>query len=81
MSALPHYSDIDLLGYGKRVIDLDSEIADCTLDLSVAQQELSGARGHSARRLQNRPLGWSLVEHNPWPPENGADRAGSVRAP
>ena len=41
MSALPHFSDVDLLGYGKRVIDLNSEIADCTLDLGVAQQELN----------------------------------------
>lgn len=38
MYALPHFSDIDLLCYGKRVIDLDSEIANCTLDLRVAQQ-------------------------------------------
>jgi hypothetical protein len=41
MSALPHFSDVDLLGYGQRVIDLNSEIADCTLDLGVAQQELN----------------------------------------
>lgn len=39
MSALPHLSDIDLLGYGERVINLDSEIADRALDLRVAQQE------------------------------------------
>ena len=36
MSALPHFSDVDLLGYGKRVIILDSEIADRALDLRVA---------------------------------------------
>ena len=41
MSALPHFSDVDLLGYGKGVIDLNSEIADCTLDLGMAQQELN----------------------------------------
>lgn len=41
MSALPRFSDIDLLGYGERVIDLDSEIADRALDLRVAQQELN----------------------------------------
>ena len=33
--------DVDLLGYGKRIIDLNSEISDCTLDSSVAQQELN----------------------------------------
>ena len=41
MSALPRFSDIDLLGYGERVINLDSEIADRALDLRVAQQELN----------------------------------------
>jgi hypothetical protein len=41
MSALPQFSDVDLLGYGKRIIDLDSEIANCALDLGVAQQELN----------------------------------------
>jgi hypothetical protein len=41
MSALPHFSDIDLLGYGERVINLDPEIADRALDLRVAQQELN----------------------------------------
>ena len=40
MSALPHFSDVDLLRYGKRIIDLNSEITDCALDLSVAEQEL-----------------------------------------
>ena len=44
MSALPRFSDVDLLGYGKRVIDLDSEITDCTLDLGVAQQELNRSK-------------------------------------
>ena len=44
MSALPRFSDIDLLGYGERVIDLDSEIADRALDLRVAQQELNRAQ-------------------------------------
>jgi hypothetical protein len=43
MSALPRLSDVDLLGYGKRVIDLNSEIANCTLDLGVAQQELKAS--------------------------------------
>ena len=41
MSALPRFSDIDLFGYGERVINLDSEIADRALDLRVAQQELN----------------------------------------
>ena len=41
MSALPHFSDVNLLGHGKRIIDLDSEIADRTLDLRVAQQKLN----------------------------------------
>ena len=41
MSALPHFSDIDLLGYSERVINLDSEIANRALDLRVAKQELN----------------------------------------
>ena len=41
MSALPQFSDVDLLGYGKRIIDLNSEITDRTFDLRVAQQELN----------------------------------------
>ena len=40
-SALPHFSDIDLLGYGERVITLDSEIANRALNLRVAKQELN----------------------------------------
>jgi hypothetical protein len=36
MSALPHFSDIDLLGYSERIINLDSEIANRALDLRVA---------------------------------------------
>ena len=36
MSALPQFSDVDLLGYGKRIIDLNSEITDRTFDLRVA---------------------------------------------
>ena len=44
MPALPLFSDVDLLGYGKRVIDFDSQIADRTLDLRVAQQELNRSK-------------------------------------
>ncbi len=38
MAALTHFSDIDLLGYGERVINLDSEIANRALNLRVAKQ-------------------------------------------
>ncbi len=44
MSALPHFSDVNLLGYGKRVINLNSEIADRALDLCVTQQELNSSK-------------------------------------
>jgi hypothetical protein len=44
MSALPHFSDVDLLRYGRRIIDLNSEITNCTLDFSVAQQELHSSK-------------------------------------
>ena len=54
MSALPHFSDIDLLRYCKRIIDLNSEITDCTLDFGVAEQKLNyskiseGSRGSAS---------------------------------
>ena len=57
MSALPHFSDVDLLGYGKRVIDLNSEIRDCTFDLGVAQQKLN--RSKISRFLVDQGLLWS----------------------
>jgi hypothetical protein len=41
MSALPQFLDVDLLGYSKGIIDLNSEITDRTFDLRVAQQELN----------------------------------------
>jgi hypothetical protein len=41
MSALPHFSDVDLLRYSKRIIDLNTEITDCALDFGVAEQELN----------------------------------------
>jgi hypothetical protein len=44
MSALPHFSDVDLLGYGKRIIDFDAQITDRTLDFRVAQQELNRSK-------------------------------------
>lgn len=52
MSALsPH---IDLLGYGERVTDLDSEIADRDPNLSYGQQELAEI---SHFRIDQRCLG------------------------
>jgi hypothetical protein len=44
MSALPYFSDVDLLGYGKRIIDFDAQITDRTLDFRVAQQELNRSK-------------------------------------
>jgi len=43
MSALPHFSDVDLLRYGKRIIDLNSEITDCTLDSIACLRPLRSA--------------------------------------
>jgi hypothetical protein len=56
MSALPHFSDVDLLGYGERVINLDSEIANRALDLPVAKQELNGSK-IPCFRIDQRCLG------------------------
>jgi hypothetical protein len=41
MSVVPHFSDVDLLGHSKRIIDFDSQIPDRTPDFRVAQQELN----------------------------------------
>ncbi len=40
MSALPQFSDVDLLGNGKGVVDLDPKIANRALNLRMAQQKL-----------------------------------------
>ena len=37
VTALPRYSDVDLLGDGERIIDLDAEVPDRALDLGVAK--------------------------------------------
>jgi hypothetical protein len=44
MSALPHFSDVDLFGYGKRIIDFDSQVTNRTLDFRVAQLELNRSK-------------------------------------
>src|SRR6476620_519439 len=40
----PGISDINLFCYGQSIVDLDTEISDSALDLSVAKQELDGAQ-------------------------------------
>jgi hypothetical protein len=44
MSALPQFSDVDLLGNGKCVVDLDPQIANHALNLRVAQQNLNRSK-------------------------------------
>jgi hypothetical protein len=44
MSALPQFSDVDLFGNGKCVVDLDPEIANRALNLRVAQQKLNRSK-------------------------------------
>jgi hypothetical protein len=41
MSALPQFSDVDLLGNGKRGVDLDPKIANPALKLSLAPPKLN----------------------------------------
>jgi hypothetical protein len=59
MSALPHFSDIDLLRYCKRIIDLNSEITDCTLDFGVAAQKLNYSKDF--RFSYGSELPWSYA--------------------
>jgi hypothetical protein len=51
MSALPRFSDVDLFGYSKRVVHLDPQIADRTLNLRVAKQERPIIFSHSANEM------------------------------
>lgn len=41
-SALPSGSDVDLLGDGESIIDLNAEIPDSALDLRVPKEQLNG---------------------------------------
>ena len=43
-SALPPKSDVDLFCYRERVVDLDAEISNGALDLSMSQKELHGSQ-------------------------------------
>jgi len=38
----PGSSDVDLLGYGESVVDLNAEISDSALDFGMSQQQLHG---------------------------------------
>jgi hypothetical protein len=44
----PGASDVDLLRYGKSIIDLDAKVAHRALDFGVAKQELHGSEIASA---------------------------------
>ena len=37
-------SDLDLLGYGEGIIDIDAQVSNGALDLGVAEQELNGSK-------------------------------------
>ena len=43
MSALPRISDIDLLSYGKCIINFDAEVAHCAFNFGMAQEQLDGS--------------------------------------
>ena len=40
MSALPSGSDVNLLGDGQGIIDLDTEVSDGALHLCIAEEQL-----------------------------------------
>jgi hypothetical protein len=44
MSALPQFSDVDLLGNGKGVVNLDPEIPNRAFNLRVPQQKLNRSK-------------------------------------
>ena len=41
VAALPRCSDVDLLGDRERIVDLDAEVPDRALHLSVAKEKLN----------------------------------------
>ncbi len=43
MSTLPPCSDINVLGYRERIVDLDTKISDSALDLRMSEQLLDCA--------------------------------------
>ena len=43
VTALPRCSDVDPLGYGDRVIDLDAKVSDRALHLGMAKEQLNRA--------------------------------------
>jgi hypothetical protein len=47
----PGISDVNLLGYGQRVVDLNPKVADGALDLRMAEEQLHGGRAVDQRRL------------------------------
>jgi hypothetical protein len=50
----PGTSDINLLCYGQRVVDLNPKVADCALDLRMAEEYLHGAEISGALVDQRR---------------------------
>jgi hypothetical protein len=40
----PRTSDVNLFGYREGIVNLDPEIPDSALDLSVAQEQLNGSQ-------------------------------------
>jgi len=51
-------SKINLFDNSQRVVNLDAEIADCALDLGVAEQELHGSMAQSG---SDELLAWRVV--------------------
>ena len=43
MTALPRGSDVDLLGDGERIVNLDAEVPDGALHFGVPKEKLNGA--------------------------------------
>src|SRR3954470_7703185 len=66
----PGTSDINLLRYRERVIDLNAQISDGAFDLCVAEQELDGPKTAGApidqRRLRS-PEGMGSLGSSPIP--------------
>ena len=66
MSALPLMSDVDLLGNGKGIVNLNAEVSNRAFDLAVPKTQLYGSQIARAGRDQCRQPTPRQAEHIAW---------------
>jgi hypothetical protein len=69
VTALPRCSDVDLLGDGKCIVNLDAELPDGALHFGVPKEKLNRAEVPGSPIIRV-----ALVRRNEWVPNNGESR-------